>query len=158
MIMTSILTPIAAGLLTTLQVNQSLGSLIGYQALLGVGTGLGFQGPQVAAQTVLSARDSSVGVAMIIFAQNFGPAIFISVAQTIFTEELQARLGTDATSLTSVGLSDLTQSFPSADIQLVIEGYDKALMAVFFLPVGLSCASMIGALGMEWMSVKRKSS
>lgn len=53
MIITSILTPIATGLLTTLHVKQSLVSLIGYQALLGIGAGLGFQGPQSAIQTVL---------------------------------------------------------------------------------------------------------
>lgn len=163
MIVTSILTPIAAGLLTTLHLNQSLASLIGYQALLGVGTGLGFQGPQVAAQTILSARDTSIGIAMVIFAQNIGPANFVSVAQTIFIEELQQCLATllsglDASSLTSIGLSDLTQYVPSADLLRVVDGYDKALTTVFFLPVGLACASMMGALGMEWISVKRKSS
>lgn len=164
MIVTSILTPISAGLLTTLHVKQSLGSLIGYQAFLGVGAGLGFQGPQVAAQAVLSASDSPIGIAMIIFAQNFGPAVFVSVAQTIFTEQLQVRLGAvlsapDVSLLTSsAGLTNLTEYVPAGNLMQVVEEYDKALTTVFFLPVGLACASMVGALGMEWVSVKRKRS
>ncbi|PIG88023.1 efflux pump antibiotic resistance protein [Aspergillus arachidicola] len=138
MIITGILTPIAAGLLTTVSVEQSLTSLLCYQALLGVGAGVGFQGPQ-----------------------NFGPALFVSIAQTIFTGQLLTRLESllpnlDTYSLSAMGMSDLEKYVPSADIPRVIEGYDKALATAFFLPVGLACASMIGALGMEWRSVKRK--
>ncbi|KJK60390.1 drug resistance transporter EmrB/QacA subfamily protein [Aspergillus parasiticus SU-1] len=161
MIITGILTPIAAGLLTTVSVEQSLTSLLCYQALLGVGAGVGFQGPQVAAQTILPVNDSPMGIALIIFAQNFGPALFVSIAQTIFTGQLLTRLESllpnlDTYSLSAMGMSDLEKYVPSADIPRVIEGYDKALTTAFFLPVGLACASMIGALGMEWRSVKRK--
>ncbi|KAE8147449.1 major facilitator superfamily domain-containing protein [Aspergillus avenaceus] len=161
MILTAILTPIAAGLLTTLQVKQSLASLLCYQALLGVGGGIGFQGPQIAAQTVLPVKDSPMGIAMVIFAQNFGPAMFVSITQTIFTGELVKRLGTllpdvNVSSLSTMGLSDLSKSVPSIDISRVVQGYDEALTTAFFLPVGLACASMVGALGMEWKSVKRK--
>ncbi|KAL8949294.1 MAG: hypothetical protein Q9222_004580, partial [Ikaeria aurantiellina] len=46
MVLTSILTPIAAGLLTTLEVDAKTVTLICYQALLGFGAGIGFQGPQ----------------------------------------------------------------------------------------------------------------
>ncbi|KAK6821547.1 hypothetical protein RU639_007677 [Aspergillus parasiticus] len=161
MIITGILTPIAAGLLTTVSVEQSLTSLLCYQALLGVGAGVGFQGPQVAAQTILPVNDSPMGIALIIFAQNFGPALFVSIAQTIFTGQLLTHLESllpnlDTYSLSAMGMSDLEKYVPSADIPRVIEGYDKALTTAFFLPVGLACASMIGALGMEWRSVKRK--
>lgn len=161
MIITGILTPIAAGLLTSLSVEQSLTSLLCYQALLGVGAGVGFQGPQVAAQTILPVNDSPMGIALIIFAQNFGPALFVSIVQTVFTGQLLTRLGSllpnlDTYSLSAMGMSDLEKYVPSADIPRVIEGYDKALTTAFFLPVGLACASMIGALGMEWRSVKRK--
>ncbi|KAE8349168.1 major facilitator superfamily domain-containing protein [Aspergillus coremiiformis] len=163
MIITGILAPIAAGLLTTLSATQSLVSLICYQALLGVGTGLGFQGPQVAAQTVLSAEDSPMGIAVIIFAQNFGPALFVAIAQSIFTAQLLARLGTilptlDLYSLSAMRIADLEQYVPAADIPRVIEGYDQALTTTFILPVGLACASMLGALGMEWRSVKQQQS
>ncbi|RAL07449.1 MDR family MFS transporter [Aspergillus homomorphus CBS 101889] len=160
MIITAVLSPIAAGLLTTLQTEQSLASLICYQALLGVGTGIGFQGPQVAVQTVLPVADAPTGIALIIFAQNFGPAVFVSIAQTIFTGELRTRLGEmlpslGTQSLTQMGFSDIEQHVAPADIPRVIEGYVRALTTAYFLPVGLACCLMVGALGMEWRSVKK---
>ncbi|KAI9035029.1 uncharacterized protein KD926_004703 [Aspergillus affinis] len=152
--------PIAAGLLTTIRTNQSLASLICYQALLGVGTGIGYQGPQVAVQTVLPVADASTGIALIIFAQNVGPAIFVAIAQTVFTGELLARLGgilpnMDTQSLTSMGFSDIERHVDPGNMPRVIEGYNKALTTAFFLSVGLACATVVGALGMEWRSVKK---
>jgi hypothetical protein len=51
MFFTSILTLLAAGLPTTIEVNERLASLICYQALLGFSAEIGLQAPQVAAQT-----------------------------------------------------------------------------------------------------------
>ncbi|KAF5863159.1 hypothetical protein ETB97_010504 [Aspergillus alliaceus] len=152
MIVTGILTLIAAGLLTTLSVKQSLTSFLCYKALLGIGAGVGFRGPQVAVQTVLSVKDSPIGIAIIIFAQNFGPALFVSIAQTVFTGQPLARVGSilpnlDAYPLSAMGMTDLEKYGPPADMDRVIEGYDKALTTAFFLPVGLACVSMIGAWG-----------
>ncbi|KAB8235333.1 major facilitator superfamily domain-containing protein [Aspergillus alliaceus] len=152
MIVTGILTLIAAGLLTTLSVKQSLTSFLCYKALLGIRAGVGFRGPQVAVQTVLSVKDSPIGIAIIIFAQNFGPALFVSIAQTVFTGQPLARVGSilpnlDAYPLSAMGMIDLEKYGPPADMDRVIEGYDKALTTAFFLPVGLACVSMIGAWG-----------
>ncbi|PYH79215.1 permease of the major facilitator superfamily [Aspergillus uvarum CBS 121591] len=160
MIATAVISPIAAGLLTTLRVEQSLVSLIFYQALLGVGTGIGFQGPQVAVQTVLPVADAPIGIALIIFAQNVGPAVSVSIAQTIFTSELVTRLrgivpDLDAQALTQMGVFELQQHVAPADRSRVVDGYDRALTTAFFLPVGLACATMVGALAMEWRSVKK---
>ena len=163
MIATSILTPIAAGLMTTLKVNASLGSLLAYQALLGFGTGIGFQGPQTAASTIFSLADAPLGISAIIFAQNFGPALFVPVAQTIFLGRLKSYLekfvpGVDSNALATMGLLDLKNSVGSAELEDALLGYDMALTKTFFLPVALTCAGVLGALGMEWRSVKQKKS
>ncbi len=86
MLATSSITPPAVGLITTLDVDAKVASLIGYQALLGFGVGIGFQGPQVAVQTILSQKDAPVGIAVIQFAQGIGPAVFVTIAQTLFTQ------------------------------------------------------------------------
>ncbi|RFU24162.1 hypothetical protein B7463_g12180, partial [Scytalidium lignicola] len=163
MIATSIITPISAGLFTTLKVNASLAKLIGYQALLGFGTGVGFQAPQVAAQTVFSQRDAPIAISAVIFAQNFGPALFVPVAQTIFTERLnhyvQAAVpGLNSTVLDGVGLLDLTDYIKPEELSSVLFGYDMAITKTFFLPVALTIATLFGTLGMEWRSVKQKRS
>ena len=163
MIATSVLTPIAAGLMTTLKVNATLGSLIAYQALLGFGGGIGLQGPQTAASTIFSTADAPLGISAIIFAQNFGPALFVPVAQTIFTGRLKDYLdefvpGLNSSALANMGLLDLKDYVGSAELGDALLGYDMAVTRTFFLPVALTCASLVGAVGMEWRSVKQKKS
>lgn len=163
MIATSVLTPIAAGLLTTLSVSTTLFPLIAYQFLLGFGAGIGFQGPQTAASTIFSAADAPLGIAAIIFAQNFGPALSVPIAQSIFEGRLRRYLemyvpGMDGSALANMGLLDLKQVVGSEELEGALLGYDKAVTKTFFLPVALTCASFVGALGMEWRSVKVKKS
>ena len=163
MIATSILTPIAAGLLTTLSVNTPFILLIVYQAFLGFGTGIGFQGPQTAASTIFTPADQPLGIAAIIFAQNFGPALFVPVAQNIFEGRLVTYLekyvpGLNGNALANMGLLDLKEQVGSGNLGAALLGYDEAVTKTFFLPLALSCASIIGALGMEWRTVKSKKS
>ncbi|KAI9742798.1 MAG: hypothetical protein M1818_003527 [Claussenomyces sp. TS43310] len=167
MLATSVLSPIGAGLLTTLAVNGGLASPICYQLLLGFGSGIGFQAPQVAAQTVLSAPDVPMGIAAVIFAQNLGPAVFIPVAQTIFTARLAASLRTfapglrpgTAHTLDTTGLLDLRRLIQDAsDLDAALRAYDSAITRTFALPVALSVVSLAGSLAMEWRSVKQKTS
>jgi hypothetical protein len=162
MIATSILTPIATGLLTTLRPSTPLFPLIAYQFLLGFGTGLGIQGPQTAASTIFNAADAPLGIAAIMFAQNFGPALFVPVAQSIFEGRLKRGLGEvpglDVGSLEGMGLLDLRDAVGSVELGKVLWGYDSAVTGTFFLPVALTGASLVGAVGMEWRSVKVKKS
>ena len=161
MVLTSILTPIATGLLTTLEVDAVLARLICYQALFGFGSGIGYQGPQSAAQTVLSPHDAAIGIALMQFANSFGPAVFVSVAQTIFTGRLVADLEAyaprlNASSLVKMGLADLKEHVGPGNLAGALLGYDRALMQTFYLGVGLTCLSLVGSVGMEWRSVKPK--
>ncbi|KAF2236233.1 efflux pump antibiotic resistance protein [Viridothelium virens] len=162
MLLTSLLTPIAAGLITTLKVSMPLANLLIYQALLGVGAGIGWQGPQVAAQSVFQESDIPLSIASILFAQNFGPAFSIPIAQAIFQNRLVSDIekytpgsGINAASLQSMGLSDLRRAVGAKELASVLFGYDKAISQTFYLPVGLACATLIGSAGMEWRSVKK---
>lgn len=162
-ILTSVITPIATGLLTTLAVRESLGRLICFQALFGFGIAIGFQAPLVAAQTVLKPLDVPVGIACVQFAQYLGPAVFISVAQTIFTSRLKLDVAryaptVDVHSLDNVGLSEISRVISGGNLSGVLMGYDKAVSQIFYLPVALSCLGLFGSLGMEWRSVKKKQS
>jgi len=161
MILTSVITPPAAGLMTTLNINAKLWSLIGYQGLLGFGAGIGFQGPQVAVQAIFSEKDASIGIAIIQFAQGIGPAVFVAVAQNIFINKFASNIrryapGVDLATLTTQGLTEPKARVDSSDLMGTVLSYDKALTQTFFLPVSLTCMSLIGALGMEWRSVKAR--
>ncbi|KAK2798588.1 hypothetical protein FQN51_007608 [Onygenales sp. PD_10] len=67
MLISSVLTPIASGLLTTIQYNDALVKTILLLTFLGAGVGLGLQAPVFAVQTVLLDKDIATGVAITAF-------------------------------------------------------------------------------------------
>lgn len=83
----SVLMAIGAGLLTTFDPSTGSPKWIGFQVLFGAGVGFGMQQPLIAVQAVLPARDVPIGTAMIMFCQTLGGALFISVAQNVFTNQ-----------------------------------------------------------------------
>lgn len=163
MLISTILCPIAAGLLTTLTVDTSPAKLICLQALLGFGCGIGYLGPQLAAQTVLEAKDVPMGISVIVFAQNFGPAFFVAVAQTIFSGRLAADVklyapGIDPSTFESMGFSGLGSQIRTGNGTGALVSYDKAIAQTFYLPLTLTCLTLLGSAAMEWTSVKTKRS
>ncbi|KAK3670712.1 hypothetical protein LTR78_009404 [Recurvomyces mirabilis] len=161
MLLGSTLLPLAAGLLTTWTLESNLTKLVAYPALIGFAAGIGFQGPQSAAQTVLSDADGPLGLAVILFAQHFGSALFGSIAQTIFTNRLAANLhdlvpGLNASSVASMGFSEIRGAVAASRLQEVLLGLDRSLIQTWYLGVGLACMTMLGSISMEWVSVKHK--
>jgi MFS family permease len=159
MLASSVATPIAHGLLTTLTQATPIWKIIVFQGLLGIGAGIGFQGPQVAVQTVLSNKDTSVGIGIIQFAQGIGPAIFIAVSQSVFSAQFKKQLERSefteqTTNLILQGASLPSLFMDTEEQDRVSAAYARGLAQTFYLPVALSCLSAIGASGMEWRSVK----
>ncbi|UKZ53040.1 hypothetical protein TrVGV298_006827 [Trichoderma virens] len=134
---------------------QIMWRLVVYQALLGFGTGVGFQGPQVAAQAILSDNDSQIGIAIIQFAQALGPAIFVAAAQTIFASRLASLLPGQGAAPPADHALVLPEN-RDGDYKMDLVGYNEALIKTFYLPVALAGATLIGALGVEWRSLKVK--
>lgn len=159
MIFASIMMPIAAGLITTFGINTSLEELVGYTAMAGIAYGIGFSGPQNAVQTVLAEEDIPLGLSVMLFAQSFGPAVAVAIAQVLFTNQLSTNLsglvsGLSRESIKTSGLMDIVMSVPAAESREVLMGIDKSLSQTWYLVVGLACATMIGSLSIEWRSVK----
>ncbi|KAF4978230.1 hypothetical protein FZEAL_5335 [Fusarium zealandicum] len=161
MIFASIVMPVATGLITTFDVGTSFERLIIYTALSGLAYGIGFSGPQNAVQTVLADEDVPLGLSVMLFAQSFGPAVAIPIAQVLFTnrlstnlEDLVRDLGQD--SIKNSGLTKLVASVPPERSREVLVGLDKSFSQTWYLLVGLACATMVGSLLTEWRSVKQK--
>lgn len=159
MILSSILTPIGAGLISTFTPHTGHSAWIGYQALFGLGIGLGMQQPSVAAQTLLPRKDVSIGAALMMFAQTLGGAVFISVGNNIFGTRLAHSLGridgVDVGSVATIGATDLQKMVPSSLLPQVLVAYNDALKATFYLVTALACVTIFGAVAMEWKSVKQ---
>ena len=159
MIVSSVLTPIGAGLMTTFTPHTGSPKWIGYQVLFGMGLGVGNQQPSVAAQTVLSRKDVSIGAALMMFSQTLSGAIFLSVANNIFDTRFAHNVlgipGVNVQSVTTTGATDLKNTIPADLLPEVLVAYNDALRGVFYLVTALASCTIFGSLAMEWKSVKK---
>jgi hypothetical protein len=158
MYVSSAITSIGAGLVTTWHVDTNKQHWIGYQILYGVGLGFGMQQANVAVQTVLNKRDVPIGASLISLAQTLGGAIFISVGENIFTNELKAGLlqikGIDMSLVMNTGATEIRSVIPPQLLGAVIKVYNAALMDAIYISVAVSALSIVGAIFTEWKSVK----
>ncbi|KAF8218305.1 major facilitator superfamily domain-containing protein [Mycena galopus ATCC 62051] len=161
-VMASVLVAVASGLLSTFAMNTRPGHWIGFQVIYGLGYGIGIQQPIIAAQTVLTPEDIPVGTALMSFFQTLGGAVFVSVAQNVFTNGLRAGLisrvpGVDPNIVLSAGATTLRFAVDAKFLPAVLSVYNEALVSAIHVCLGMACFSIVGALIMEWKNVKSKS-
>ncbi|KAF7190694.1 MFS-type efflux pump MFS1 [Pseudocercospora fuligena] len=154
MIFASITMSIAAGLVTTFGMHTSLVKMILYTGLFGLGYGVGSTGPTTAIQTVLSDEDVSIGLAILLFGSAFGPAVMISVAQVIFTNQLQGVLPGNI-AVDERGLTEIVQHAAPDRVDEMLLGVNKSIVHTWYLVIALACATFVGSLAVEWRSVKK---
>lgn len=161
MILSSAIFSIGIGLITTWPVDVHHSIWIGYQFLTGIGVGIGMQQPSMNAQIVLSKEDNPTGVSLMMFAQNLGGAIFLCVAQSVFTDELAKQLTKipglhlSKNQVVQMGATSIRKLVPQELIGTFLESYRIAICNAFYVALALACASLIGAVLVEWKSVKK---
>lgn len=152
--------PIGAGLLTTFTVDTPTREWIGYQIIFGIGVGCGFQQAIIAAQAVLPIADIPSGTTAVLFFQLLGGALMVSAGQNIFTNRLTSGLakipGVDAYKVIAAGATGLRKIIPDPqDYEAALKVYNSGLTKAFQVSLIVACLSALGAIGMEWKSVKR---
>lgn len=152
---------VGAGMLYTLTPHSGAQIWIGYQIIYGFGAGFGFQQPTIAAQAVLDLPDVAVGVAINMFTQLLGGAIFDTAAQNVFTAKLLEDLpkllpGVDPATIVASGATDLKNLVPLDQVAALLTVYNDALVQTFLVALILSAMTLVGAFAMEWKSVKGK--
>ena len=157
----SVLLSIGAGLVTTFTTTTSSAHWIGYQIIFGFGMGMSMQQTLVAVQTVLPKADIPTGTALAMFSQTLGGALFISVAQNVFTNSLlknakAAVPGLDPAVVLGTGATELQNIIPPEFLGAVQIAYNGALVNTFYVAVATSVLSVLGAVFFEWKSVKGK--
>ncbi len=161
MIGSSVLMAIGAGLLSTFKVGTGHSMWIGYQALFGLGVGMGMQQPLIAAQTVCDIHDVPTATAVTNFCLTLGGALFISVGQNIFSNRLLTDLAAnvpniDPSVILNIGATSLRSAIDPGNLSGVLEAYNSAIASTFYVSVAMAAFSIVGSLGMEWKSVKGK--
>jgi hypothetical protein len=160
MFVATILTSVGSGLMTTFKTNTGHSAWIGYQVLFGLGLGTGMQQPSMAAQTVLSQSDVSIGISLMFFSQSLGGAVFICIGQSIFvnylSDGLEAVSGINTQAILEAGATALSDLVPASKLHEVLVVYNDALQKAFIVVVAVSAFMVVPALGMEWRTVKNK--
>ncbi|KAM0186706.1 hypothetical protein ACHAPI_011554 [Fusarium lateritium] len=163
MLATSVLTPVASGLLTTLNLEEQIAKAVALLTFLGLAVGLGLQGPQVALQAVLPIEDVSLGGAVLSFGSGMGSALWICASATLFQDRLANEIraaapGTDIMKLQEAGLSKLRESIGPKRLQSVLAGYENAVVQTLYIPLALALLTIVGSVAMERKSIKKKRS
>lgn len=161
MILGSVFMAVGYGLITTFDLDTSTGAWVGYQLLAGLGVGLALQQPIIAVQVVCDMADIPTGTAMIVFMQTLGGALMVSASQTVFTNKLVDKVveyvpGLDPEIVIATGATNIRDSIKPEWVHGVILAYNDALTTSFYVSAATAAATILGAVFVEWKSVKGK--
>ncbi|SPB49652.1 unnamed protein product [Aspergillus niger] len=128
-------------------------------ALLGFGIGLGISGPFLAVQAILPEKDTSVGLAIMSFSQEFGIALSLGIAQCLFLNKLKESIEAitpylDPESVINAGATSLVGTGLEKYASLIAEEYSKGLRVTFVFGAGMAGVVFVMACCMEVRSVK----
>ena len=148
-------------LMTTFGMMTSPGVWITAPALLGIGVGGGIACLFIAAQAVLNPEDVSIGMAIMTFSQDFGESIFISIAQSIFLNQLKTAQQSNAPALdvfATIRLSanNLDGKIPTPEVAGAKYTYNEAVKNAFYLGVSLAAILTISGIFINNKSIKPK--
>ncbi|KAF8211711.1 major facilitator superfamily domain-containing protein [Mycena galopus ATCC 62051] len=162
MILSSILTVAGSWMLAgLLKTSSTPSNWLFSEIISGFGVGLGLQQPMLAAQTVLELKDVAIGTALVMFANTLGGALFVAIAQSVFTSRLVSGLvatvpSVSPTLVLSNGADSLKEVIASEFLPDVLVAYNQALMMAFYVSMALGVIALAGACAVEWRSVKEK--
>ncbi|EPE30953.1 MFS general substrate transporter [Glarea lozoyensis ATCC 20868] len=153
--LSGVLSVIGAALLYTLDIGTGSPAWIGYQALAGIGYGLGVQTPLIAAQAVMSDEDIASATAMILFAQTLGGSLMISAAQSAFVNTLIKRIietvpELDPLLVVLTGATEIRQKLPAETIPRVLRAYMDGLKSAYAIGIATAGLMLLLAFACKW--------
>ncbi|MCJ1277841.1 hypothetical protein MMC21_005655 [Puttea exsequens] len=154
------LVTLGMGLLCTLTPTTPTAHWVGFQILVGVGRGMGVQMPIIAIQNMLPPAQIPTGMAVSIFSQMFGGALFLALAQTDFANSITKALAVfapeaDVRAVIAAGATAVRHTVSAQDLHGIILAYDRAYQHAFYLGVGCGGGMFIACWGMGWGKVKK---
>ncbi|KAL4865528.1 major facilitator superfamily domain-containing protein [Aspergillus spectabilis] len=158
----AVLLSVGSGLISTFSPNTLTGKWIGYQILYGPGRGLGLQIPLLNVQNTVPPQQLPIAMALTIFSQSFGAAVFLSLAETIFSNRSQNLItgyapSVNAQSIIDAGATGFRQIVSGTDLAGVLIAYAESIDRFFYLAAGMGAGCFIFAMAMGWKNLKRKS-
>ncbi|PLB54151.1 MFS general substrate transporter [Aspergillus steynii IBT 23096] len=156
----AVLTTIGNGLLTMLSPTTPTGQWVGYQILVGFGRGACMQVPMIAVQNAVTATDVSPAMATLTFAQTFGGAIFLALAEVIFAEGLRDKIPQFAPTASvekviAAGATGFRAIVSSEQLGGVLMAYAKSIGEIFYMAVGLGVVALGVSFGIGWKDIRK---
>ncbi|KGO73408.1 Major facilitator superfamily domain, general substrate transporter [Penicillium italicum] len=183
----SAVTSIGYGLMSLIKPTTISHKWLGYQVLYGVGSGAMTSAvsllrnisspphlesdfanfhfhmkPYIAIQNLVPPPQIPIAMAIIIFCQNMGGAVFLIVANSIFTNglrvELQKRyaeIGVNPDILISTGLNSIRSIVSGDKLTAALECYTTAISHVMYLGIGVSVATFAFGWGLGWVDIRK---
>ncbi|MCJ1283209.1 hypothetical protein MMC26_002537 [Xylographa opegraphella] len=150
---------VGSGLLTTLNIDSSTATWVGYQFLAGTGFGSTINIAAVAIQVGLPPEDLSTGNGLMLFSNFLGGALGVSIAQNIFSNVLEQRLGqlgpsVDPHAVLLAGATAIPSAVPAALVDGVREAYAYAISRTFMLPAAGASIAFFMTFGVRWVNIK----
>jgi len=157
----AVLLSVGSGLIATFSPSTPTGNWIGYQILYGAGRGLGLQMPIIAVQNTVPPPQLPIAMALIIFSQSFGAAVFLSLAETIFSNSFgnlisQYAPSVNGQSIIDAGATGFRNIVSGTDLEGVLIAYGKSIDRVFYLAAGMGVGCFVFAWGMGWTDLRKK--
>lgn len=154
MLFSTAISSVGLGLMTRFEVDTGPSEWIVYPIIAGIGIGAGTQQPMMGVQSTLVLADIPAGTAAVTLFQNLGPAVLMSVANTVFVNNLKRNLhgqgGLDGQAIADMGATNLKDMISVDLLPGIISAYNKALQETFRVPMAVAVISIIGVLGMKW--------
>jgi hypothetical protein len=122
-----------------------------------------FQG-MIAMQNALPANDIPVGLAFLIFCQNFSASIYVVIATTIFTQSLTSGVkkyvpSVEPKAVIAAGgdASAVRKLVPPGSPELagLLKAYSNSIDRVFYLLAGTAVLGVAFACGIGWKDVRK---
>ena len=115
----------------------------------------------IAVQNTLQPVQIPVAMALLMFSQTFGGALFLSFSDTIFTNSLKALIPTyapsiDATTVINAGANGIRRLISSSNLGNVLVAYAKSVDRVFYLTASAGVCCFICTWGMGWKDIRKK--
>lgn len=157
----TVLVSVGSGLLSTLTISSGSNRWIPYQVIAGLGIGASTDQPSVAVQRLLGEADAPLGVAVVLFCQNLGPTISVSVANSVFAQILttgvRERLpDADPQVIMDSGATVLRGMVPPSDVEVLLEVYNCAVTRTFVVAAAMAAASVFGLIGIGTQKITTK--
>ena len=115
----------------------------------------------IAIQNTVPRVSIPTAMAILILCQNLGAAVFLTLAQTVFSNSLHSAITKDAPGVSAdavlAGGARMIRTLVSAQqLPEVLRAYSKAVDSVMYLGIGLGGLAFVCAWGLGWKDIRKK--